>query len=444
MLAALVVALAAGSAFGQTLLDKVESKLKAPAPAAAAAPAARSPAAPAAAPLPGYLGADVDDTAEPGKGVLITGVKKGAPSELGGLKAGDIIVGINAKPCRNLDDLDAVLAKSTVGTKWNVQVERSGKVETKTITLGRRSIEAKPVDAHPTNDPTKPDTDPLPPPTTFRPAPPALAPATDPLAAPPGDPAATPPTLRPAADPLTPATNPLKPATDPLAAPAGDPSLELPAPPGGDKPAADPLATPPSEPSTLEGPAAGASSKATLGIMVVPLNDETRVQYEIRSPVRQGAVIVSVKPGSPADGVGLPVGGVVVSIDGQLVKTSDDLVDAISAARPGQEVELRYYQGDRINTKSITLAPAAARGVITAPPRPGMTLRNPERSLSGKFEDMVESLGPGTRPLPTVGSSIFDPSKLNELNDNIKAMNERLDALEKRVKQLEAKAGPNP
>jgi hypothetical protein len=82
--------------------------------------------------------------------------------------------------------------------------------------------------------------------------------------------------------------------------------------------------------------------------------------------------------------------------------------------------------------------------VITAPPRPGMTLRNPDRPLLRKFEDMVESLGPGTPPPPTAGSSIFDPSKLNELNDNIKAMNEKLDALEKRVKQLEAKAGPNP
>jgi membrane-associated protease RseP (regulator of RpoE activity) len=420
---AATLAALASPVLGQTFLDKFESKLQAPIPAAAA-PAAGSPAAGAATPIAGYLGAEVDDTPEKGKGVLITGVKKGAPSELGGLKVGDILVEIDGKVCHDLDDLDAVLAKGTVGTKLNMKVQRNGKLETKIVTLGRRMIEAAPLDAKPAIDPAKP--------------------ATAPLVSTPGEPAATAPTLRPAVDPLAPAIDPLRPAADPLATPARDPALELPAPPGGDKPSADPLTTPPADPSTLEGPALGASSKATLGIMVVPLNVETRAQYEIRSPVRQGAVIVSVKPGSPADGVGLPIGGVVVSIDGQLVKTSDDLVDAISAARPGQEVELRYYQGDSVFTKSVTLAPAAARGVITAPPRPGMTLRNPDRPLLRKFEDMVESLGPGTPPPPTAGSSIFDPSKLNELNDNIKAMNEKLDALEKRVKQLEAKAGPNP
>jgi PDZ domain len=421
ILAATLAALAS-PALGQTLLDKFESKLKAPAPAigapATGGPAIGAPAAPGAAPIAGYLGAEVDETPEPGKGVLVTGVKKGAPSELGGLKALDTIVEIDGKVCHNLDDLDAALAKGTVGTKLTMKVQRNGKLETKIVTLGRRPpIEAAPLDAKP---------------------------ATDPLAATPGESAATAPTLRPAFDPPAPAIDPLKPAKDPLATPARDPALDLPAPPGGDKPPADPLATPPFDPSTLEGPGPGASSKASLGIQVIPLNDETRALHDIRAPVRQGAVIVSVRPGSPADTVGLPVGGVVVSIDGKLVKTSDDLVDAISAARPGQEVELRYYQGDNISTKSITLAPAAARGVITAPPRPGMTLRNPDRPLLRKFEDMVESLGPGTPPPPTAGSSIFDPSKLNELNDNIKAMNEKLDALEKRVKQLEAKAGPNP
>ena len=154
---------------------------------------------------------------------------------------------------------------------------------------------------------------------------------------------------------------------------------------------------------------------------------------------------MSVRPGSAADTAGLPIGGVVVSIDGQLVKTADDLVDAISAARPGQEVELRYYQGDRVFTKSVRLTPAAARGVVTPPPpRPGMTLGNPDLPLTRKFEDMVESLSPNTPPPPTAGSSIFDPSQLAEMHKEIKAMREQLDALDKRVKDLEAKGGGTP
>jgi membrane-associated protease RseP (regulator of RpoE activity) len=464
IIAATLVALAAGPAFGQELLKKVESKLQAPGSAAgapaAASPAAGSPAAgspatgspatgaPAAGaglsatPVPGYLGANVDDTPEVGKGVLITGVKKGAPSELGGLKEGDVIVGIDGKPCRNLDDLDAALAKGTVGSKLSFQVQRAGKVETKIVTLGRRPIEAERAD-----EPSAATADPVPS-TPVRPGPPPIGAGASPAARPSSDPAATPPTLRPAADPLSPATVPAAPLPDPLASPTRDPALDLPPPPGGDRPAADPLTDPlapaPLDPAPLDPAAPAPTGKASLGIQVVTLNDETRAQYGVRSTARQGAVIVSVRPGSAADTAGLPIGGVVVSIDGQLVKTYDDLVDAISAARPGQEVELRYYQGDRVFTKSVRLTPAAARGIVTAPPRPGMTLGNPERPLLRKFEDMVESLSPNTPPPPTAGSSIFDPSRLTEMHNDIKSMMERLDALDKRVKELEAKAGGTP
>jgi hypothetical protein len=152
-----------------------------------------------------------------------------------------------------------------------------------------------------------------------------------------------------------------------------------------------------------------------------------------------------VKPGSPAEMAGLPVGSVVVAIDGRLVKTSDDLVAAISAARPGQEVELRVYQGDEVSTKSITLGAAAATRAAAstpAPPRPGMTV-GPNRPLMRRFEDMVESLSPNTPP-PSAGSSIFDPSRLTELHNDIKAMKEQLDAIETRVKALEAKSGASP
>src|SRR5262245_52720434 len=121
-LALALVALAAGPAIprtllGQSLLNKLDNKLQATGPAAGAAPAAPAPVA-----NPGYLGMEVDETAEQGKGVLITRVKKGAPSEFGGLKVGDIIVEIDGTPCLELNDLDTVLAKATVGTRLTMKV----------------------------------------------------------------------------------------------------------------------------------------------------------------------------------------------------------------------------------------------------------------------------------------------------------------------------------
>jgi membrane-associated protease RseP (regulator of RpoE activity) len=451
----LSLALAGVQLSAQESLRKLESKLQPPtSPAGAATPAAGSaPGAGGAATtqLPGYLGASVDETPEMGKGVLVTGVKKGAPSELGGLKEGDVIVGINGKPCRKLDDLDAVLGQSTIGSRLSLQVQRAGKLETKVITLGRRPIEAEPASdpsAPPTSappTPTPPSTTPsatppsvtTPPtvrgPTTARPPAPGIGTGAAPTITDSADPGSTPPSLR---GPLDPTADPTTP-NDPLATPARDPALTLPEPPGGD------LATP----APLDPPAGAASGRASLGIQVVPLNDETRAAYDVRSTARQGALIVAVKPGSAADTYGIPIGGVVASIDGQLVRNSDDLVEAISAARPGQEVELRYYQGDRVVTKAVRLASAAtARSVVTPPPpRPGLTpAGTPERPLLRKFEDMVESLTPGAAPAPTAGSSIFDPSRLTEMHNDLKSIREQLESLDKRVKALEEKGGTIP
>jgi hypothetical protein len=426
--AALVIAhFAAGPALGQTFLQQFENKAKAP---AAAAPAATAPAAEGAPPA-GYLGVVADDTPEPGKGVLLTGVKPGAPSELGGLKAGDVIVAIDGKPCRNLDDLDKALEKGAVGTKLVMTVQRLGKEEKKTITLGTRPAEGEtpgnPGEAPPTAEPPLPA--------------PSLPGRGSPVPEIPGPTRPSSPAIRGVGD------DPLPPP--PATATPRDPGLDLPAPPATDAPdtASPDTASPDTEPPATdapaeEPPALGPPGKASLGIQVIPLNDETRSQY--RTAARQGAVIVVVRPGSPADTAGLPIGGVVVSIDGQLVATADDLVEAINAARPGQEVELRYYQGDRLLTRTVRLAPAAARGVIPSSPAPRTDrLGGPtDRPLLRKFEDMVESLGPESRPRTTVGSTIIDPAAMAEMHADIKAMKEKLEALEARVKTLEDKPAP--
>jgi membrane-associated protease RseP (regulator of RpoE activity) len=157
----------------------------------------------------------------------------------------------------------------------------------------------------------------------------------------------------------------------------------------------------------------------------VPLNAETRATYEVRSTARQGAIIHSVRPGSPADLAGLPVGGVIVSIDGMLVKSSDELAAAVAGGRPGQEVELRYMlDGDRVATKTVRLAPASAIGSVPAfpPAADGLT----DRSSLRRFSD---TLDPGSA------------SSLSEIQESIQALTEKISALEERLKLLEDKPG---
>jgi len=87
--------------------------------------------------------------------------------------------------------------------------------------------------------------------------------------------------------------------------------------------------------------------------------------------VRQGALIVGIEDGSPADDAGLKVGDkkidfqgeqdipadgdVVVAVDGHKLTRSDDLADLISAKSAGDEVELDVVRGHDHRTVKVKL-----------------------------------------------------------------------------------------
>ncbi|MDX1945517.1 MAG: PDZ domain-containing protein [Pirellulaceae bacterium] len=380
-------------AHGQAL-SKLGSKIKAAAQNIAAA-AAESPVGAGS----GYLGASVDNTPELGQGVAVQLVRPGSPADASGLKAGDVITAIDDKPCRSLDDLDAVLGKSFAGTKLKLSVLRAGKAETVNLTLGTR--------------PGAPATD----------NPPALAP---PVLSPPAaidtvpPPATLPPTLTPPGITPPPAGTP--------------PSLDLP-PPAATDPIPAPLDPPAAVDPTIP------AGRASMGISVLPITDELRTRYGIGLTTR-GAVIVGLRAGGPAETAGLPLGGVITHVNGNRVTNADELIAFISAMRPGQEVEIRYLQEDRLSTKTLRLGAASAVGL--GPSSPSLELPAPpatppagsgDRPLLRRFEDLVD---PGvTDPQTPIGSTILDPSA-------IKLLFERVKQLEAKVKALEAKVGIEP
>jgi putative serine protease PepD len=55
----------------------------------------------------------------------------------------------------------------------------------------------------------------------------------------------------------------------------------------------------------------------------------------------EGAQIIEVSPGSPADDAGLEPGDVVVAIEGEAIESSDDLRRAVAEREPGEQLELR-------------------------------------------------------------------------------------------------------
>jgi serine protease Do len=61
------------------------------------------------------------------QGVLIGSITAGGPADKAGVKAEDVIVGINGKPIKNGDDLVAIVADTPVGSTLTITVNRMGK-----------------------------------------------------------------------------------------------------------------------------------------------------------------------------------------------------------------------------------------------------------------------------------------------------------------------------
>lgn len=59
----------------------------------------------------------------------------------------------------------------------------------------------------------------------------------------------------------------------------------------------------------------------------------------------EGARVAEIRPGSPSDGV-LEVGDVIVAVDGQPVRTLQDLSDEIGRRQPGDSVQLRVRRDE--------------------------------------------------------------------------------------------------
>jgi hypothetical protein len=278
---------------------------------------------------------------------------------------------------------------------------------------------------------------------------------------------ASPAAEEPGEAPLTltdPAATTPKPPLDPLETPA-DPAATTPRPPAirssplearpldlGTPPAdPDPLATPGTSPLPEESPAPpeAVGGRPSLGITVLDLTPEARAAYGLT--VRGGALITNIRAGSPADTAGLPIGGVIVALDGRRIDAADDLVGAIRARRVGTEVELTYYQGTELARKNVRLAPAAS-GIVAAPgaevespARGGLDLGigGPDRPLLNRVENLVDGFAsPRTAPGAVRGpSTVYDPSEMAALRDQVLSLEEKVTSLQERLKLLEAKLG---
>jgi S1-C subfamily serine protease len=70
---------------------------------------------------------------------------------------------------------------------------------------------------------------------------------------------------------------------------------------------------------------------------------------------RQGAIVESVQAGTPAAQAGLHVGDLIIAFAGTTIRSSGDLIDALSSARVGEQVKLTVLRSSHRITITVEL-----------------------------------------------------------------------------------------
>lgn len=98
------------------------------------------------------------------------------------------------------------------------------------------------------------------------------------------------------------------------------------------------------------------SGKVQRGAIGVTFLDQTNPALLRSFGANHGVVVNNVEAGSPAERAGLKMGDVILSIDGQPVKTGDDLVQIVSQSTIGSKVKVEFLREGQLLTTSVEVA----------------------------------------------------------------------------------------
>ena len=96
--------------------------------------------------------------------------------------------------------------------------------------------------------------------------------------------------------------------------------------------------------------------RAFVGVAVHPVTLGASVVKQHQLPHETALVVMSVAEGAPAETAGVMVGDVLVAANGESLRRTTDLLDALSRAKVGAPLELRRLRGAELQT--VTVIPA--------------------------------------------------------------------------------------
>ena len=109
----------------------------------------------------------------------------------------------------------------------------------------------------------------------------------------------------------------------------------------------------------LRGGGTRIATRAFLGVSSYTVDDYARRSFNLRTD--EGALVVEVTPGTPAEAAGLRPGDVITAVGDDEINSSDDLSTAIRKRQPGDRVEVRWQRGSDERSATVTLSQTSRR-----------------------------------------------------------------------------------
>lgn len=97
----------------------------------------------------------------------------------------------------------------------------------------------------------------------------------------------------------------------------------------------------------------GRIRRGYLGVGAQPARLPDRLQQELNQET--GLLLVSVEPGSPADKGGLLMGDVIITLDGEPTRHSDDLLALLTDDRIGRPMAVKIVRGGKLEELEVSI-----------------------------------------------------------------------------------------
>lgn len=163
--------------------------------------------------------------------------------------------------------------------------------------------------------------------------------------------------------------------------------------------------------------------------------DQQRYQQQAQRPAlgvtlgetRDGLIVTSVRQQSPAAQAGLQPGDLLLSVDGQQLQATEQLIRAIAQLQPGDQIEIQAFRQGQQFTTVATLQPW--QQAFAGPPvRTQMRFREPRMAMRPDFD----------RPQQGMQGAV------QSLQQEVQQLRQQVQQLQQQVQQLDGAQPDQP